>query len=36
MQGEELQGIVTLTDMLALMIELLGGSKTRPMSAGGD
>ena len=36
MQGDELQGIITLTDMLALMIELLGGSKTRPMSAGGD
>jgi acetoin utilization protein AcuB len=36
MQGDELQGIITLTDMLALMIELLGGSKTRPMSASGD
>jgi acetoin utilization protein AcuB len=36
MEGGELQGIITLTDMLALMIELLGGSKTRPMSAGGD
>jgi len=35
MQGEELQGIITLTDMLALMIELLGGSASRPMSAGG-
>lgn len=36
MQGDELQGIITLTDMLALMIELLGGSASRPMSAGGD
>jgi acetoin utilization protein AcuB len=36
MQGTELQGIITLTDMLALMIELLGGSAARPMSAGGD
>jgi acetoin utilization protein AcuB len=36
MQGDELQGIITLTDMLALMIELLGGSASRPMSAGSD
>jgi CBS domain-containing protein len=36
MQGDELQGIITLTDMLALMIELLGGSKTRPLSTSGD
>ena len=35
MQGDELQGIITLTDMLALMIELLGGSASRPMSASG-
>lgn len=36
MQGDELQGIITLTDMLALMIELLGGSAARPMTASGD
>lgn len=34
MQGDELQGIITTTDMLALLVELLGGSKTTSMSAG--
>lgn len=34
MDGQELQGIITVTDMLALLIEMIGGSKTSSFSAG--
>lgn len=34
MNGNELEGIITVTDMLALLIEMLGGSKATSISAG--
>ena|SRR5689334_21650575 len=32
MDGEKLEGIITSTDMLAVLIEILGGSKASSMS----
>ena len=32
MKGDSLEGIITSTDMLAVMIEMLGGSKASAMS----
>jgi acetoin utilization protein AcuB len=34
MKGQELEGIITVTDMLAVLIEMLGGSKAVSMPAG--
>src|SRR3954468_19970323 len=34
MKGKELEGIITITDMLAVLIEILGGSKAVSTPAG--
>jgi acetoin utilization protein AcuB len=34
MDGDSLQGIITVTDMLAVLIEMLGGSKATAMTSG--
>ena len=34
MNGDQLEGIITVTDMLTLLIQMLGESKSSPMSAG--
>jgi acetoin utilization protein AcuB len=36
MDGDSLQGIITVTDMLAVLIEMLGGSKSTAMMSSGD